>query len=141
MQVSPKTVQGTVHNTDNQRSARPLSPRVSVYRWRGPMLASFAHRISGVVLVLFVPVYLCLLSGLTASAADFSDTINWMHSPLGRLLLWLIGSALIYHLVNGMRFILLDAGFSETREEMRGSARFSLAAGLAAVVLLAVYLW
>jgi len=105
------------------------------------MLASFAHRLSGVVLVLFIPVYVCLLSGLTASAADFSSMLDWMHSSVGRLFLWLVGAALIYHLVNGIRFLLLDAGVAETKKTMQLSARFSLAVGVAGALLLAVYLW
>ncbi|MDQ6988077.1 MAG: succinate dehydrogenase, cytochrome b556 subunit [Mariprofundaceae bacterium] len=137
MQASAQAVQ----NTGNQKASRPLSPRVSVYRWRAPMLASFAHRLSGVVLVIFVPVYLCLLSGLTASADDFSSTLDWMHSSVGRLFLWLVGAALMYHLVNGIRFLLLDAGFAETKQTMQWSARFSLVAGVAGALLLAVYLW
>jgi len=135
MQARPQIVQNAAH------SSRPLSPRVSVYRWQMPMLASFAHRINGLVLVLFVPVYVCLLSGLTGSPDDFSNTLDWMHGVAGRLMLWAVGAALIYHLVNGIRFLLLDAGFSETREAMRGSAKLSLAAGVVGALVLAVYLW
>ncbi|MDX8391770.1 MAG: succinate dehydrogenase, cytochrome b556 subunit [Mariprofundaceae bacterium] len=120
---------------------RPLSPHVSVYRWRAPMLASFAHRISGIVLVLFIPVYICLLSGLTATADDFSRMLQAMHSPFGRLFLCLLGTVLIYHLINGIRFLLLDAGIFETRDGMRWAARLCLGTGVIAALILAVYLW
>ncbi|MDQ6995279.1 MAG: hypothetical protein Q9M18_06750, partial [Mariprofundaceae bacterium] len=33
---------------------RPLSPRLSIYRWLPGMIASISHRISGVLLILFV---------------------------------------------------------------------------------------
>jgi len=135
MQAKSQTVQ------DARHPSRPLSPRVSVYRWQMPMLASFAHRISGLVLVLFVPIYICLLSGLTGSRDDFSSTLDWMHGTTGRLMLWVVGAALIYHLVNGIRFLLLDAGYLETRESMRLSAKFSLAVGVVGALVLAVYLW
>jgi len=120
---------------------RPLAPRLSVYRWQIPMMASLAHRASGIVLALFVPIYLFLLTGLTSSPEDFTSTLDWMHSLPGRLILWLTGMALIYHLVNGIRFILLDAGWFETRDAMRITARVSISAGVLGGLLLGGFLW
>lgn len=120
---------------------RPLSPRLAVYRWQLPMIASLAHRATGIVLALFVPVYLFVLSGLTGSPEDFARQMQWMHSVPGRLILWLTGSALIYHLLNGLRFILLDAGWFEAPDSMRLTARISLAAGVLGALLLGGFLW
>lgn len=120
---------------------RPLSPHLGVYRWQLPMVASLAHRASGIVLALFVPVYLYLLTGLTASPEDFAQRLDWMHSAPGRLILWLTGSAMIFHLANGLRFILLDAGMFETRQAMGMSARLSIVLGLLGMAFLAGYLW
>ncbi len=113
---------------------RPLSPRLSVYRWRPTMLASLLHRVSGLVLVLFVPLYLWLLHGMTGSPQSFAEASAWMHSPPGRLLLWLVGVSLVYHFCNGVRFLMLDAGWGESRRMMRLSARAVLAiAAIAAI--------
>jgi len=120
---------------------RPLSPRLSIYRWGAPMLASLAHRASGVVLVLFVLVYLWLLQGLTGTPDEFSDIQSWLHSFMGKIILWITGSSLIYHLFNGIRFLCLDAGWGESREMMRWTARLAVGAGVAAVVVLGVMLW
>ncbi len=124
-----------------QQNGRPLSPRLSVYRWQSPMIASLAHRASGIVLAMFVPVYLFLLTGLTASPADFSDTVARMHSLPIKLVLWLTGTALIYHLINGLRFLLLDAGWIDGREAMRRSALAGLYLGVLASLALAIFLW
>jgi succinate dehydrogenase cytochrome b subunit len=123
------------------QDGRPLSPRISVYRWQFPMLASFAHRISGVLLVLLLPGYLYCLNALTGSPDDYSRLQAGMHSVPGRFMLWLAGTALIYHLVNGIRFILLDAGCLESRDSMRLTARLSLAVGALAALALGGYLW
>jgi len=120
---------------------RPLSPRLSVYRWRMTMLASLAHRASGLMLVLFVPVYLWLLHGMAGTPEDFSNTLSWMHAPPGRVVLWLTGASLIYHIVNGIRFLCLDAGWGESSEAMRFTARVVIGVGVAAAVLLGVILW
>jgi len=98
------------------------------------MLASVAHRASGLVLVLFVPLYLWLLHGMTGSPDSFNDAYNWLHTPLGKLSLWLGGSAFAYHFFNGIRFLLLDMGWAEGRGAMRNSARLVL--GLTAAISL-----
>jgi len=120
---------------------RPLSPRVSVYRWQPAMLASIAHRASGMMLVLFIPIYLCLLSELTGTPDEFAAAQVWMHSIVGRVILWLAGASLIYHLLNGIRFLCLDAGWGESRDMMRFSARVVVGIGFAAVAVLGVMLW
>ena len=119
---------------------RPLSPRISIYRWQPAMIASLAHRASGLLLVLFVPLYLWLLHGMTGSPEDFERAQAWMHSFLGQLSLWLVGVALIYHFCNGLRFLSLDAGWCESRAMMRLSARVVLAIAALAAVVLAVLL-
>ncbi len=104
------------------------------------MIASLAHRVSGLVLVLFVPLYLWLLHGMTGSPEDFDRVQAWMHAPLGKLSLWLVGVALIYHFANGLRFLSLDAGWCESRAMMRLSARIALGIALLAAVLLVILL-
>jgi len=107
-----------------QTPNRPLSPHLKVYAWSWPMAASIAHRISGVVLALFVPLYLWLLSAMVGSADGFRCGEQALHSFWGGLLLWLVGTALIYHFCNGIRFLLLDAGVGEQRELMFQIARW-----------------
>ncbi len=105
------------------------------------MIASLLHRASGLALVLFIPLYLWLLPGMTGTPDEFSDIQLWLHSPLGRIVLWLVGSSLIYHFFNGIRFLCLDAGWGESREMMRMGARIVVGIGMIAFVLLGVMLW
>ncbi|MDQ6992294.1 MAG: succinate dehydrogenase, cytochrome b556 subunit [Mariprofundus sp.] len=119
---------------------RPLSPRLSIYRWRATMVASLAHRGSGVILVLFVPLYLWLLHGMTGGVENFEQVQVWLHSGLGKLSLWLAGVALFYHFCNGIRFLSIDAGWFESRGVMRYSARMVIAATIVAAVVLGVML-
>ncbi|MDX8396729.1 MAG: succinate dehydrogenase, cytochrome b556 subunit [Mariprofundaceae bacterium] len=119
----------------------PLSPRISIYRWLPGMIASIAHRMSGIVLVLFVPFYLWLLHGMTGSPDEFEAAVQFLHSALGRTSLWLASVALIYHFCNGIRFLCLDAGWGESREVMRSSAWLVMAVAMLSGVALGVVLW
>jgi len=120
---------------------RPLSPRLSIYRWQPAMLASVAHRASGMVLVLFLPVYLYVLQALAGTPEDFSAMQSWLHAPFGRMLLWMTGASLIYHFINGIRFLCLDAGWGESRDMMRFTSRMVVGAGFASIIVLGVVLW
>jgi len=119
----------------------PLSPHISIYRWLPGMVASIAHRTSGLALVLFVPFYLWILHGMTGSPEDFNDAVALLHTGFGRLMLWLTTVALVYHFFNGIRFLCLDAGWGESQMMMRNSARVVLAIAALAAVVLGALLW
>jgi len=105
------------------------------------MMASISHRISGVLLVLFVPFYLWLLHGMTGSPEEFQEAIAFLHSTLGKVSLWLVTVSVIYHISNGIRFLCLDAGWGESRCMMRASARLVLAIAALAGLVLGALLW
>jgi len=114
----------------------PLSPRISIYKWRAPMFASIAHRASGMVLVLFVPFYLWVLHGMTGSPEDFEAAKALLYTPVGRLMLWMAGTAFVYHFFNGIRFLMLDAGCGESHAMLRLSARLVLGTAFVAALVL-----
>jgi len=118
----------------------PLSPRLTVYRWHIGMLASIAHRASGMALILFVPIYLWLLRGMTGGEENFEAVFNWLHSDLGKVSMWLVGVSLVYHFCNGIRFLGMDAGWGEGRNAMRNSAKVVFALTVVAAVVMAVML-
>jgi len=119
----------------------PLSPRLSIYRWLPGMVASIAHRISGIVLVLSVPCYLWILHGMTGSPQDFDAALSLLHSEWGRVSLWLASVALIYHFCNGIRFLCLDIGWAESRTMMRNSVRMVMMVTIFSAIVLGVLLW
>ena len=104
------------------------------------MLASVAHRASGIALVLLVPLYIWLLHGMTGGQDNFDKAFDWMHSGIGKFYLLVAGTALAYHFFNGIRFLCLDAGWGENRDVMRLSAKIVLIAGAVTALLLLVLL-
>ena len=119
----------------------PLSPRLSIYRLHPVTLASGAHRISGLVLILAVPFYIWLLVALTGSSGEFQNAIDLLRSFWGKLALWIVGMALIYHLLNGVRFLTIDAGWRDKRDLMLAGAKVMLGIAALAAPLLGVLLW
>lgn len=93
--------------TDN----RPLSPHLQVYRPQLTSVLSITHRLTGVLLTLGMAVVVLWLLALAAGPDAFSALNGWLASPVGLvgLLIWTF--ALFYHLLNGIRHLLWDAGW------------------------------
>jgi len=119
----------------------PQSPHIAIYRWRLPMIASLAHRASGLILLLFTLFLLCLIVIVhNGNTEAYLALQQWLHRPIGYIFLLLSGTAVIYHSVNGLRFILLDLGVGESRQHMRFSAKLSIASAVCGLVFMAVWL-
>jgi len=119
-------------------AARPLSPRLSIYRWLPTMIASIMHRASGVFLVLMMPLAFWLLLTMSHSQVDYIYGVAWLRSHVGTFLLWLTFVALFYHFCNGIRFLCLDMGWGESRTMMKYSARGVLLLTILVAVVLGV---
>src|SRR5664280_916176 len=90
---------------DRQRSGGCMLLR---YRGSEGMVAWAFHRISGIAIWLFVLLHVfdIYLSGGNPSVYD--DLLTFYASPLGRILEVLLGGALLYHALNGIRILLMD---------------------------------
>jgi len=118
----------------------PISPRMSIYRWRLTMLSSIAHRGSGLLLLLAIPAAFLLILMMSHGMIGFVYGMSWLHHPVGAALLWATCTTLTYHMANGIRFLCLDAGWGESRDMMRLSAKFVWVTTIMAAALLAVML-
>lgn len=93
--------------TDN----RPLSPHLQVYRPQLTSVLSISHRISGVLLSLGLIVVVAWLLALAAGPDRFAALTGVLSSVPVLLLLLAWTAALFYHLLNGIRHLLWDAGW------------------------------
>lgn len=90
---------------------RPLSPHLQVYRPQITSVLSISHRIAGIGLMVGTLMLTCwLVSAATGPTAH--ETLQvWLASPIGKLLLLGWTFCLFYHLCNGVRHLLWDAGW------------------------------
>jgi len=89
---------------------RPLSPHLQVYRWQITMVMSILHRATGIALVVgaFGLAWFLLMLSLGGDAAD--TAMQCVGSPLGLLFAFGFSLSLMFHLCNGIRHLLWDAG-------------------------------
>ena len=85
------------------------------YRGREGMVAWGFHRISGVAIWLFLVLHVVDIF-LVGAAPDVYDTLLVIYAtPAGIVLEWLLGAAVLYHALNGLRITIMDFWPSLTR--------------------------
>jgi len=90
---------------------RPLSPHMQVYRWQVQMVTSILHRATGIILVLGSLLMVCAFLSLAAGPEAWARFSAFARSGLGFLILFGWTWALAYHLLNGIRHLIQDAGW------------------------------
>ncbi len=102
--------------------ARPIY--LDLLRIRLPVTAwaSFAHRVSGLLLALSLPVLVYLLALSLRDAQGFAEARTLIASPVIRLPLSLLLWSLAHHVLAGIRFLLLDTGIGASPQAARLSA-------------------
>ncbi|MCO7223451.1 succinate dehydrogenase, cytochrome b556 subunit [Pleionea sp. CnH1-48] len=123
------------------KKQRPVNLNLLSIRFPVTAISSILHRISGVVLFIGVPVLLWLLGLSLESQTGFEKASAFISAGFGKFLFWAILTALAYHIIAGIRHLLMDAGIGETLSGGMNGARAVLVLGVIAAVLLGVWLW
>lgn len=114
------------------------------YRGREGTLAWAFHRTSGVAIWLFVVLHVIDIYLVGGNPDAYDDLLDIYASPVGRVLEVLLGAALLYHALNGLRIIIVDLWPAMTvyhRQIWWASWVIFVALGLpgAAIILLPLY--
>lgn len=97
----------------HKKSATSPSPApawLSLRKFHFPLQAklSIAHRVTGIITILFLLVGLGILNLWILQPTYFKFIIAFWHSLAGKLLLWLGLSALLFHWLAGIRHLLME---------------------------------
>lgn len=122
---------------DMASTERPLSPHLGIYRWQAQMVTSILHRASGIALATGSILLLVGLLALATGPAAFARVQAFCTSWLGIILLVGWTWSLAFHLLNGIRHLLQDAGMGFRIEQF---VRNSWLASIGSIVL-TVLVW
>jgi succinate dehydrogenase / fumarate reductase cytochrome b subunit len=78
------------------------------YRGTEGMVAWAFHRLSGVAIWLFVMLHVLDIYLAGGDPKVYDDLLTFYASTLGRVLEVLLGAALLYHALNGLRIMVMD---------------------------------
>lgn len=114
---------------------RPLSPHLGIYSWQVQMVTSIVHRATGIALVAGSILLLIALLALAAGPAAFSTLRDFCSSWIGIVLLLGWTWSLSFHLLNGIRHLLQDAGLGFRIEQFVRSSWLSIIGSVVLTVL------
>ncbi len=91
--------------------ARPLSPHLSIWKWRVHMAVSITHRATGNAMafgavVLFLWWLIAAATGPAAYATFYAVATGWVGVVVGIGLTWV----LFQHMASGVRHLIMDTG-------------------------------
>lgn len=90
---------------------RPLSPHLQVYRWQIQMVTSILHRGTGIFLTFGSLLIAAGMLSLVAGPESWNRYKSLSGSWLGQLFLFAWTWSFAFHLINGIRHLLQDAGY------------------------------
>lgn len=121
------------------KEKRPIFLDVTKYKFPNTAIVSILHRISGIILFLFLPFLIWALDKSLSSGEHFQELLQSLEYPLVKLIVWLLLVSLIFHLIAGIRHILMDMGIGETHYGGRLGANLVLIISL--LLALTVGVW
>ncbi len=119
---------------------RPKNLNLFTIRFPISAIISILHRVSGVILFLLIPVVIgCLSFSLTEPG--FENLQGWLTNPLAKFIFWILLAPFCYHLVAGIRHLLMDAHIGTSKRGGRLSSILTLIISILLVILAGVWLW
>jgi len=123
------------------KKQRPKNLNLLTIRFPIPAIASILHRISGFILFLLIPLILWGLHMSLASQESFDHLHEIFTTPAVKFVVWCAISAFLYHLVAGIRHLLMDIGVAEGLKSGKFSAILTIAISAILIILTGVWIW
>jgi len=120
---------------------RPVNLDISTIKLPITAYVSILHRVSGVALFAGVAILLWMLDKSLSSAAGFAELQDTLSSPLCQFIIWLTLAGLVYHMVAGIRHLIMDAGIGEDLEGGQKGAKIAIAVIAVLILLAGVWVW
>jgi succinate dehydrogenase / fumarate reductase cytochrome b subunit len=117
------------------KSARPLSPHLSIFRPLITMMMSIVHRITGTGLYFGMLLLAWWLVAAAVGPGAYDVASSFFGSWFGLLILFGFTWALIHHLLGGIRHFIWDLGYGYSFEARNGLAWATLIGSVVLTIL------
>lgn len=106
-----------------------------------PGVVSILHRISGVLLFLFIPLALYLLQLSLASEEGFEAAKQVLSGSFAKLVLLGLAWALLHHFFAGLRYLAMDMHYCIDLSQTRRACMAIMTIAIGLTLLLGAWLW
>ena len=118
-----------------EKSQRPLSPHLQIYRPQLTSVLSITHRASGIALLVGTLVLVYWLLAAASGAEAYASAQQLLGSWFGRIVLLGFSFALFFHLCNGIRHLFWDVGLGFELKTAYASGKAVVGASIAMTLL------
>jgi succinate dehydrogenase / fumarate reductase cytochrome b subunit len=118
-----------------EKSQRPLSPHLQIYRPQLTSVLSITHRMTGVVLMIGTLLLVYWLLAAASGPEAYASAQALLGSWFGRIVLLGFSYALFFHLCNGIRHLFWDAGLGFELKTSYASGGAVIAVSIALTVI------
>ncbi|PCJ11276.1 MAG: succinate dehydrogenase, cytochrome b556 subunit [Gammaproteobacteria bacterium] len=120
---------------------RPVNLDLTTIKLPLPGFASIIHRVTGFAIFLALPILLWVLDQSLMNEGSFDALQETLNGFLVKLILFAILAGLIFHLVAGVKHLLMDAGIGETLEGARRGAGITIVLSGLLILIAGAWLW
>ncbi len=103
-------------------------------------ISSILHRISGFIIFLLIPILLWLARSAT-TVHGFAEIQICLSNPIFKFLVWVILASLLFHLIAGIRHLLMDIHIGETLSVAKMSAAVAILLSIILIIIAGVWIW
>lgn len=121
------------------QTGRPLSPHIGIYRWQVQMVTSILHRATGIALAVGTLLVVWGLMAMATGADAWAHFEAFTSSVVGVILMIGWTWSLMYHLCNGIRHLLQDAGMGYDIPQFVRSSWLSVIVSL--ILTIGIWAW
>lgn len=125
----------------NVKKQRPVHLDLQTIRFPATAIASILHRVSGVIMLFAVGILIWLLNESLASAESFAGVQALFDNFVVKFVVWGILTALGYHLLGGLRHLVMDTGRWEELASGVTSAKAVFALAATFSILAGIWVW
>ena len=123
------------------KKQRPVNLDLTTIKMHPAANASILHRVSGVITVFAIGILLLTLSTSLSSAEGFAQVQKCINGFFFKFIIFGCLSALTYHILAGLRHLLMDLGHFEELVSGNTSAKFIMIIWLIKSIAIGVWLW
>lgn len=120
---------------------RPLSPHLSVYKFKYTLATSILNRFAGVLLSLGFILLAYWLVALASGARAYAQARATLSLGVFKLVYAALLAAFVYHLIAGIRHLIWDTGRGLERASARRSAWVLVAVSVVVTLIFAYWIF
>jgi len=114
MMAEAKPIAGT-----RPLAPKPMSPHLSIYRFKINMILSIMHRVTGIINYFGSLILAIWIVSAATSENAFNTISSYLATPLGLLILIGFTWSVMHHMLGGIRHFIWDVGWGFSKKAVK----------------------